>query len=201
MQPVTDCARVVLLVAAALCFASAAIGQDRTPQDKKQKPSAASPEEIVRVNSSLVQTDITVLDKQGRFARGLTADQFELFVDGRPQAISFFEPVMAQEPVAIAHAARPKTSESPATTAAAAPSVSKLIDRGRVIFFFIDDVHLAPENLIRARKALLSFVDNEMRQNDRVAIVSTSGPVASIALTMRIALRNWCCVAFWKNFS
>jgi VWFA-related protein len=177
MQPVKDCSRVLLPVAAALCFASLAIGQDRTPPDKKQKPGTAQPEEIVRVNTSLVQTDITVLDKQGRFARGLTADQFELSVDGRPQAISFFEPVMAQEPVAIDQAAKRKTSESPATTAAAARPVSKLVDRGRVIFFFIDDVHLAPENLIRARNSLRSFVDNEMRQNDQVAIVSTSGQI------------------------
>jgi VWFA-related protein len=177
MQRVKDCSRVLLLAAAALCFASPAIAQDKTPQDRKQKPGAGQTEEIVRVNSSLVQTDITVLDKQGRFARGLTADQFELFVDGRPQAISFFEPVMAQEPVAINQAARPRASEPSATTPAPAPSALKSPDRGRVIFFFIDDVHLAPENLIRARKALLSFVDNEMRQNDQVAIVSTSGQI------------------------
>ena len=50
-------------------------------------------------------------------------------------------------------------------------------DKGRVIFFFLDDVHLGPASLMRARKALTEFVENQISQNDQVAIVSTSGQI------------------------
>ncbi|HKQ53727.1 MAG TPA: VWA domain-containing protein, partial [Pyrinomonadaceae bacterium] len=48
---------------------------------------------------------------------------------------------------------------------------------GRVIFFFLDDLHLNESSLARARKALTEFVETEMGQEDRVAIVSASGQV------------------------
>ena len=162
----------LLLMAAVSCLFPAFLPAQA--QEKKQKPVPRQTDEVVRVNTELVQTDVTVLDKQGQFVDGLKRDQFELSVDGKPQAISFFEPVLAQQPSQDNQAADGATSTSTATSL---PSARKLVDRGRVIFFFIDDVHLVPENLIRARKALLSFVDHEMKQNDQVAIVSTSGQI------------------------
>jgi hypothetical protein len=50
-------------------------------------------------------------------------------------------------------------------------------DRGRVIFFFVDDVHLTGESLTRARSVLTQFVENKMTAKDRVAVVSTSGQI------------------------
>src|SRR5205814_1335729 len=41
----------------------------------------------------------------------------------------------------------------------------------------VDDLHLSGESLSRARSLLLSFLDNKMKTNDRVAIVSTSGQI------------------------
>ncbi len=47
--------------------------------------------DVLKINTELVQTGITVFDKQERFVDGLTKQDFDLRVDGRPVSISFFE--------------------------------------------------------------------------------------------------------------
>lgn len=44
-------------------------------------------------------------------------------------------------------------------------------DRGRVVFFFVDDVHLTSDGLNRARSVITHFVENKMTAKDRVAVV------------------------------
>src|SRR5262252_2359712 len=63
-------------------------------QTNPQKP-AAPPDDIIRVDTDLVQTDVMVFDKQGHFVDGLKADQFDLKIDNKPQTVSFFERVTA----------------------------------------------------------------------------------------------------------
>jgi VWFA-related protein len=52
-----------------------------------------------------------------------------------------------------------------------------LLTPGRLIFFFVDDVHLSGESMLRARKTLSHFVESQMNPGDKVAIVSTSGQI------------------------
>jgi len=40
-------------------------------QEQSQKTSTASAEEVVRIKTELVQTDLTVVDKRGLFVEGL----------------------------------------------------------------------------------------------------------------------------------
>ena len=47
--------------------------------------------EVVRVFTDLVQTDVMVFDKQGRFADALRREDFELRIDGKVKPIEFFE--------------------------------------------------------------------------------------------------------------
>jgi VWFA-related protein len=39
----------------------------------------------------------------------------------------------------------------------------------------VDDFHLAPENLVGAKRALLRFIDQQIANDDQVAIITTSG--------------------------
>jgi len=142
-------------------------------QERRQSPEQA--EDVVRVRSELVQTDVTVLDKRGHFVDGLAPEQFELRVDGRAVPVSFFERVVAgsaSEATQIAAAVRARGAE--AQSKRTLPQAS---GRGRVIFFFVDDVHLAPDSLARTRKSLSRFVDEQMGEGDLVAVISTSGQV------------------------
>jgi len=133
-------------------------------------------DDVLRVKTELVQTDITVVDKHGRFVDGLRADDFELRVDSKLQPLSFFEKVAVgsvdeEKQLTAARkgdkAALAKLPETPTSET----------DRGRVIFFFVDDVHLKSDGLTRARSVITHFVENKMTAKDRVAVVSTSGQI------------------------
>ncbi|HMJ25460.1 MAG TPA: VWA domain-containing protein [Pyrinomonadaceae bacterium] len=139
-----------------------------------QKPSQPQPDEVIRVNTELVQTDLTVVDKRGRFVDGLKAEQFELRVDAKPQPLIFFEQVAAGSSVEEKQLAAARTANK---RAIASPDNKASLDRGRLIFFFVDDVHLTGESLTRARSLLSHFVADQMAANDRVAVVSTSGQI------------------------
>jgi VWFA-related protein len=164
--------RRLVLSSLVLSLAVAAAAQEQTTSREE----AGRQEEVVRVETELVQMDVSVVDRRGQFVEGLQPEQFELRVDGRPQAISFFESVMAggADEESKLRAARGRANEAAAgdLAKAAAPAA-----RGRVIFFFVDDVHLAPNSLARTRKALHRFVNEQMGANDLAAIVSTSGQV------------------------
>jgi len=133
----------------------------------------AQSDDVVRVKTELVQTDVTVVDKRGRFVSGLSANDLELRVDSKLQPLAFFEEVTAgsiDEEKQLAAARKGDAAKLPKTPGPA-------IDRGRVIFFFVDDIHLTGESLTRARSVLTNFVENKMTAKDQVAIVSTSGQI------------------------
>ncbi|HYP53516.1 MAG TPA: VWA domain-containing protein [Pyrinomonadaceae bacterium] len=139
-------------------------------------PAPAQDEDVVRVEAELVQTDVMVFDKQGKFVDGLRPEDFELKVDGKPQPVSFFERVVAgsvDEDAQLA-AARGGRTRSTSTSPGAAP---KPLDRGRVVVFFVDDLHLSPSSVKSARDTLLKFVNEQMGQNDQAVVASASGQI------------------------
>src|SRR5437868_6003015 len=125
-----------------------------------QQPQKPVTDDVLRVNTELVQTAITVIDKQGRFVDGLNRDQFELTVDGKPRPISFFERVTAGSPREEQLTAAPDLS--PANSKAPAASTT----RGRSLIFFIDDMHMSAESLHRTRAMMRHFLDTEMTTKD-----------------------------------
>lgn len=140
------------------------LGQNRTQ----------APDDVVRTKTELVQTDVTVVDKRGRFVEGLSAEDFELRVDSKLQLLSFFEQVKAgsvDEEKQLTAARKGDTTPQPK------PVKTPVGDRERVIFFFVDDLHLTGAGLDRARSVLTHFVENKMTGKDQVAIVSTSGQI------------------------
>jgi len=60
------------------------------------------------------------------------------------------------------------------------------------VFFFADDLHLAPDSLVRTRKALLEFIDHGMTESDQVAITSSSGQIGFLQQITddKLALRS-----------
>jgi VWFA-related protein len=143
-------------------------------QPAPPKKPASQDDDVVRIRTELVQTDVMVFDRQGRFVPGLRPEQFELSLDGKPRPISFFDRVTsgsAAEALQLAAVQnKPPAEQSKAT-------VKGDDDATRIVFFFLDDVHLSETSVVRARKALSNFVENQMGPNDQVAIVSTSGQI------------------------
>ena len=133
-------------------------------------------DDVIRITSELVQTDVVVFDKKGHFVIGLRPEEFELSLDGKSQSISFFEQVASGSKAEAKQLAAAR-GQAPGT---AIPSNRQEADtgrRGRMLFFFLDDVHLGNASLARAREALRRFVDQQMDFDDQVAIVSTSGQI------------------------
>ncbi len=77
-----------LLILAWLILSAASIPAQSQPEQPKQNQ-----DDVIRVNTELVQTDVMVFDKKGHFVGGLKPEQFALRVDNKPQTVSFLEHV------------------------------------------------------------------------------------------------------------
>ena len=168
---------------AALCLLAPARAQQPTPQQPKpaqpqqQTPTTAATapqkdeDEVVRISTELVQTDVMVFDKSGKFVDGLKPEQFELKVDGRETPVVFFDRVRAGAVNEDAQLAAARGMKS------AAGGVVQPLDRGRIVVFFVDDLHLSTGSSMRMSKTLLRFIEDELGQNDMAAVVSASGQI------------------------
>ncbi len=166
---VKRCAALSLLV---VVCAQAVAAQTR------QRPASQDDDEVIRVNAEIVQTDVTVVDKRGRFVEDLKPEQFELKVDGRVVPLSFFERVSAGGADEESKLNAARGVKTPTANTHARETTRQVIEgRGRVIFFFVDDLHLAADSLSRTRKSLIKFIDEQMASGDVVGIASTSGRV------------------------
>ena len=148
-----------------LCLVTAwSAAQAQQPQPTR------SPDDVVRVYTELVQTDVMVFDKQGKFVNDLTRDNFELRIDGKPRPIEAFELITAgsdeETQLAAARGATTVNLKRPVP-----------LDRGRIVFFYVDDFHMSPSDYPMARKAIHSFVEKQMGQNDQVAVASATGQI------------------------
>lgn len=145
-------------------------------QVKTQTPQREQPDDVIRVKTELVQTDVTVVDKRGRFVAGLSADDFEVRVDSKLQSLSLLEEVVAGSVDEEKEVAAARKADTAALTRLQKTSGSQT-EHGRVVFFFVDDVHLTSDSLTRARSVITHFIENKMTAQDRVAVVSTSGQI------------------------
>ena len=136
------------------------------PAQTTQKPQ----DDVVRVYTELVQTDVMVFDKSGKFVNGLKAENFELRVDGKPRSIQAFEQISAGS-----------SEESQLAAARGATTINLKrpvpLDRGRIVFFYVDDLHMDLGGVQAAKKTITSFIEKDMGQNDQAAITSASGQI------------------------
>ncbi len=164
----------VLIIATLLCLAAlVAQAQEKKPP---QQPKPLEEDDVVRITTEIVQTDVMVFDKDGRFVDGLKPEQFQLLIDGKPQPIAFFESVVTggKNEAALLKASRGNKGSQPAPETTSTPDVS---ERGRIVLFFINDLHLAPGSLIRTHKTITNFIEKQLGPNDQVAITSASGQI------------------------
>ena len=162
-----------MLTAICLATVSPISGQSQKPPQPQEQP------DVVRVNTELVQTDVMVFDKKGNFVDGLRPEHFKLSLDGQTRTISIFERVTSGSRLEATQLATVSAGSTSTNSKNAAPLASSngSTTAGRLIFFFVDDVHLSGESLTRARTALSHFVDNQVNPGDKIAIVSTSGQI------------------------
>jgi len=129
---------------------------------RPQASPASPPAPVFGTAVELVRVDVVVLDKEGRPVTGLTRDDFTVEEEGRPQAVTSFEPV-------VVRGARPVPADEPPRLGAArlrAPS------EGRCVLMFVDDIHLSPPVAERVRQSLRKFLETDVREGDWVTVVA-----------------------------
>ena len=107
-----------------------------------------------RSSTSLVEVDVIVKDKDGRFVSGLTADDFEVFEEGKPQPIQHFY-LVTERPLI--------PGELPSTVTL--PRSPDQVAR-RVFLFIFDWEHLSAPLVARLKHEVMDFVNEQFVSTD-----------------------------------
>src|SRR5512134_973520 len=98
---------------------------------------ASTQQPTFKVSVNVVDVDVTVTDAEGNFVRDLAAGDFEVFEDGKPQAIQTFSSIElpGQRRSTFAFGGRP---------VAADVRSNRDVESGRVYIMVLDDLNVAP---------------------------------------------------------
>ncbi len=145
----------------------------QSPNKPPPKP-AKSDDQTIRIETQVVQVEVTVTDKQGKVVRDLTRADFELKEDGKPQDIAYFSVGTATRPARwLGTESKPKNKDASAPPTPTTTPAEALA--GRYIVLAMDDLHLSAATLMQVRQALLKFVAQQVGSGDQVALMTTSG--------------------------
>jgi len=154
-------------------------------QQPPKTPDAPTP--TFSSSSNLVIVDVTVKDKSGKPIDGLTAGDFTILEDGKPQKISVFEfqklTMETEPPPALTLDDQLKLPEDPKTTiTSSTPGRIQFHDKRLLVFFFDFSSMGVPEQL-RAQDASLDYLKNHITKDDMVAALIFTGTGAPLVLT------------------
>jgi VWFA-related protein len=163
----------VLALAAFACLKTA------SPQ---QQPSGL-PDFHIRISVNLVQVDTTVTDSRGRPVSGLTAGDFQILLDGRPQAIASCNFIQTGSGVPAPPATVVPPSVPQKLEAALPPMPVAPLTRAQVrrtVVFFVDDLSMSSESVPAVRNGLRKFIEQQLRPGDLAAIVRASAGLGAL---------------------
>ena len=163
------------LLSTAICLCACLFLLPTTGFGQTKPEPSGDAQDVIKFDTSLVQTDVMVFDKNGKFVDGLKPEQFQLKIDKTPREISFFEIIRSG-----GFASKREELKSDQPNASGEPKHAnppKSDAQRRAVIFFVDDLHLAPASLARTRTALLDFIDSGIGEGDLVAITSPSGQI------------------------
>jgi VWFA-related protein len=145
----------------------------RAPQTPAQQ-AAQQPSSVLRSSSDLVRIDVAVTDKSGKPIKNLSAKQFTVTDEGKPQAITSFsyadieaiETATAEDDKPIVVSVDNEGPNSPS-----ADAISDALRDRRLIVLFFDLTSMQTDDLIRAHDAADKFVKQQMTKADVVAVI------------------------------
>lgn len=161
MKKLSPLACLLLVVAAVAIQAQQAPPQPQPPAQQQTAPPT------FRVEVNYVEVDATVTDAAGNPVSTLTADDFEVLEDGKPQKLTTFALVN----IPVERADRPLFAAEPIEP----DVVSNARTNGRVYLIVLDDLHIHPMRTARVKAAARRFIERHFGTNDLAAIVYTSG--------------------------
>jgi VWFA-related protein len=148
---------------------AAAVQAPPSPVPAQEPPGRPIPG--VGVTTELLELDVVVTGKEGRPLTDLSAADFEILEDGRPQPLTHFARGFGPAPGAPAAPERP---------GGPAPFPDEATPRGRYLVLAVDDYHIHPSDLSTVRNVLNRYVDEQLQTDDQVAVVAMSGSLAAL---------------------
>jgi VWFA-related protein len=153
-----------------LALALAAAPLAAFAQQAPQQPSTTESQFTVKVNSNLVLTNVVVRDKKtGAVVRGLTAKDFTVQENGKPQRISSFDFESVDQAAPLDETTISGQSIFNAKTGVARPEDLR---NHRLIVMFFDLTSMQPEDIERAQEAARNYIKKQMQPADIVAVAS-----------------------------
>ena len=144
--------------------------QSQSQQQQEQRPPTFRTEaNYVRVDAYPTRNGVPVQD--------LTADDFEIFEDNKPQAIQQFEHVLVIP-------AGPQSERSEPNTIG---EMKQMISnpRNRVFVLFLDIQHVSVDGAWHAREPLIRLIDRMLGPDDLVGIMTTRMAASDLVLARK----------------
>jgi VWFA-related protein len=145
------------------------LGAESVPEVRVRVGPYAFPGATISVQANLVEMGVTVRDRRGNPVGGFTAAEFDVFDNGKPQAITFF----SEQQIAGTVTSHPQAGRGTGTgqQAEGPPSPAP-----RSLALFFDDTHASSFD---CRKAVLAAqkVLASAQPEDRIALFTGSGAV------------------------
>ncbi|MCC7126274.1 MAG: VWA domain-containing protein [Acidobacteria bacterium] len=161
--------RLALLLAAVVASGVVAVMAAQQPaQAPAPAPIPEQPPVTFRAEVNYVEVDARILDDKGQFISGLTAGDFQVLEDGKPQKVTVFSVVN----LPVERMQRPLFASRPIE-----PDVTTNLagQNGRIYLVVLDDLHTNPQRTSRVKVAARQFIERYVGANDLVAVVHTSG--------------------------
>jgi VWFA-related protein len=152
-----------------------------------QDPPPASEPQIFRTSVDFVRVD-AYPRRDGRIVEGLTAADFQLKEDGKPQSIQTFE--------FVRHEPGPDRQD-PRNRAEADRWVSD--PRRRVFVIFFDLYHTTRGSALTLREQALSVLADAIGPTDMVAVMTAETPLSSLAFTQTLSTLSTELAGYWAG--
>lgn len=135
-----------------------------------------------RAGTLLVEVDTIVVDRTGQFVAGLSADDFDVLEDGKPQKI--------ERVYAVTGSSVTRTPSTAATQPASDPSIAPVPATAppRVFVLVFDQDHMQEGAFKRLRDAAVAFLTDEFKPGDAGGVVIGGTMVGNQITTDREAL-------------
>lgn len=170
-----------LLLTVFMVVGSSAQQPTPRPSPLAQKPDTAADidaQDVIRITTNLVQVDV-VATKNGKLVTDLSADDFEIFEDGKPQKITDFSFVSNLPERTGSTPSAPPAKKEDRTAPPVLPARIDPDSQRRIVAVVIDDLGMSYSSILNAKKQIKKFIDT-LAPTDLVAIVRTGGDVGAL---------------------
>jgi len=123
-------------------------------------------EDVVKVKSNLVNIDVIVKDKKGKYVSDLKAKDFTITENGVPQKVEFFDAPLSHKPTSEATVGTAAPAPAPAATPATAPR--------NYVSLVLDYQNTDVTNLKQVREGAIKYVSEQVTDADVVALLSVT---------------------------